>query len=752
MLQISRQFEARAAGPTDVSLTEIAMTCIGVLRRHLLALTIIVASTFLIGVLYLLTTPAMYAATATIVIDTRKGGAPQPQENPTSVTPIDPGSFQTEMEILKSENVSNAVIKNLRLTDDPEFVSPRAGLISSIVQKTLGLFHGSQSPPTEGQLQRNALSVFGQRETVERFGLSYVMQVSFLSLNPDKAARIANALAEAYISDGLESKFQATRRASLWMQDRLADLHSQASAADRAVVEFKQAHNINTADGKLMNEQQMSQVNSQLILAQASTAEAKARLDRITQIMKQPIPDASVTEALNSGVIVSLRNSYLELAGKEAILSAKVGPNHQATISLRTQMGELRKNIADQMGKIAEGYKSDYAIAQAREESIKASLGSAVSENHTTNQAEIELRALSATAESYHRLIDGFLRRNIEAVQQESFPISEARLITPATGGVRTQPVPVKVFAASIFGGLFLSALFAFVREFFDDVFRTGRQVSEKLQTECLAMLPKVDRVAPGNRGQASDVIGRVISTENGMLRHVLDEPFSHFTEALRAVKVAADAGKKAKGGKVIGFTSALPNEGKSTASCNFAQMLAHAGNVVLLIDSDLRNPTLSRAIASGSRSGLADVVRGKVAVQDVIWGDPISKLCFIPAVGADAKLHHTNEILGSKQMHQLIAAIREKFDYVVLDLPPLTPVVDTRTTTGFIDSYVCVVEWGKTKIDVVEHSLSEAREVHDRLLGVILNKIDLASIGSYERHRKASYYRRYYERYGYTS
>ena len=205
-----------------------------------------------------------------------------------------------------------------------------------------------------------------------------------------------------------------------------------------------------------------------------------------------------------------------------------------------------------------------------------------------------------------------------------------------------------------------------------------------------------------------------------------------------------ADLNSVVEVNKVIGVTSSLPNEGKSTISSNFASMIAHAGAKVILIDADLRNPSLSRNLAPGAGAGLVDVAVGRTPLNDAVWTDRQTGLLFLPAGLESTKLLHPNEILGSAAVRTFFDKLRDSYDYVIVDFPPLAPVVDTRTTTTFINSYVYVVEWGKTKIDVVEHSLSNAREVYDRLLGVVLNKANMAVLQRYERYRTTYYYRKY--------
>jgi succinoglycan biosynthesis transport protein ExoP len=187
-----------------------------------------------------------------------------------------------------------------------------------------------------------------------------------------------------------------------------------------------------------------------------------------------------------------------------------------------------------------------------------------------------------------------------------------------------------------------------------------------------------------------------------------------------------------------------LPEEGKSTIAANFAAMIAHAGSRVILVDADLRKPSLSRNLSPGASAGLVEVAAGRTALNDAIWTDPTNGLTFLPAGPESTKLLHPNEILASVAIKSLIDKLRGAFDYVIVDFPPLAPVVDTRTTASFIDSYVYVVEWGRTKIDVVEHNLSNAREVYDRLLGVVLNKANMSVLQRYEPYRTNYYYRKY--------
>lgn len=729
--EINREF-AETQGSPFQSLT----LHLDVIRHQFPTIVAIISASLILALLYLFTEAPQFTSTASIVIDTRKVQLFQQQSMLGDVAP-DSASVETQVEILKSENISLAVIRDLHLTEDPEFLGNGGSLIGSIGNFFSDLFSSGRAG-SEFRLQRKALQRFESNRTIKRLGLTYVMEIGFTSRDPAKAAQIANAIADAYIVDQLEAKYQSTRRASVWLQDRIKELRAQASAAQKAVVDFKTANNIVDTGGRLMNEQQLAEVNSQLVGAHASTAEARARLDRINDILKREIPDAAVADALRNETIVKLRGQYVDMAAKEAIWAAKYGHDHLAAVNLRRQMDEIKRNIIDELKRIQESYKSDYDIAVTREESIKASLATVVSESQLTNQAQVRLRELDSNAQSYQAMYDNFLQRYMESVQQQSFPISEARVISAATTPlVKSYPKTLIVLGVALFGGLVLSFVLAIVREMMDRVFRTTQQVEEVLGANCIALLPTVNAAATKDAGAK-------------LLNYVVDHPLSRFSEAVRSTKVAVDLNSIVRENRVLAVTSTLPNEGKSTLSANLAQLMAHGGARVLLIDCDLRNPSLSRTLTPDAEIGLVEILAHKDKLEKALTVDARTGLSIL-AAGTTSKLLHTNEILASKMMHGLIGELRGKFDYIVIDMPPMAPVVDVRVTSTFVDSYVFVVEWGKTPMDVVRHNLRGSQEIQDKLLGVVLNKADTKRLARYESYHGRYYYKKNYARYGYV-
>jgi succinoglycan biosynthesis transport protein ExoP len=788
-------------GRNSDSIQETLSWMVKVVRRQLRLIVLVVLLSCALGGAYIMTTPKRYLSMAEMVIDSRKTQLLQ-QQNPMGIeAPVDSAMVDSQVEIMKSESVALAVIKDLRLKENSEFVG-RGGLISAI----LNLFSlGSGDVPSDLALTRAAIASFQSGLAIKRRLQSYVIEITFQSESPALAAQIANAVPEAYIVDSLEAKYQASRRAATWLQDRLNELRAQASAADRAVVDFKAKNNIVDAGGRLLNEQQLSEVNSSLTIARATTAEAQARFDRISEILTNSKDDAlvndlaTVTDTLRNDVINKLRTQYLDLAARESNWSQKYGTQHLAVVNLQNQMREIRRSITDELRRIAESYRSDLEIAKAREQSVKESLGKTISQSNEMNQAQIILRDMEANAQSSRALADNFLQLYMVSIQQQSFPMTEARVITQASPALgKSSPKTSIVFLVALFGGGLLGCGLAAIRDLSDRVFRTGEQVEGRLEIPCIAILPKVElgeimameqtqearqllggqaqRTVLGflkwlwsgssssgaTRGQRSPVTtiparpttaisSRVFSPMHGVMDYVVQSPFSRASEAMRSIRMALElTSLNTSGNKVIGITSTLPNEGKTTTSSALAAVMAKSGVRTLLVDGDLRNPSLTRQLTPTANAGLLEVVLGATSVDHVIWRDPSTGLDFLPTV-IETRLAHTSDILLSEAMERVFQKLREKYDRIVLDLSPVAPIVDVRGTGKLVDSYLLVIEWGRTKADVVERAISEMPAFQHKLMGAVLNKVDIKAMTRYGRAEGDYYYNRYYKQYGYS-
>jgi succinoglycan biosynthesis transport protein ExoP len=560
---------------------------------------------------------------------------------------------------------------------------------------------------------------------VTRLGRSYIEQIAYTSLDREKAARIANAFADAYIEDQIQAKFDATHRASVWLEQRIGELRKQASDAYREVQDFKSKNSIIVGvDGKLASELELDQLGVALAKARADTSQAKAKLDRVERVLEQrtdretfDIPDPIVTDALSNPVITKLRQQFLDDQSKESEWSARYGADHQAARNLRAEMAALQRAIWDEISRIAESYKSELQIAKTQEESIDRRMLEVFQKSGSTRQAQVRLRELETAANTYRGIYETFLSRFTQSVQQQSFPSTEARVVTPASSP--SSPSSPKIgltLALAAICGLGLGIMSAFAREQMNRQIHTRAELESLLGTSCLAVLPAfAKRAAVRKKGATKD--------SGGVFKLISEAaPFSATAEALRYIKVAIDL--HPAGGKVIGFVSALPGEGKTTVAAAFATFVARAGGRTLLIDADLRNPSLTRALGYNDVPGLLDVVADKTSFDEVVVTDSKHKFDYLPS-STRIKPSNSSDILNSPAMKQVLKGAKNDYDYVLVDLPPILPVVDVKAVAHLFDAFVLIVEWGSTSTDEILKAVAASPVLSERLLGAVLNKAD---------------------------
>ncbi|MCP3368344.1 polysaccharide biosynthesis tyrosine autokinase [Bradyrhizobium cajani] len=728
----------------------------GLARRQYRVFIIVPAVALAIGLLYLLVTPSQYTATTTLLIDSTTLRVLQNQLQPQGDVPLDTLQVGSQVEILASRKLGLAVVRDLHLADDPEFAGA-------------GSWNPFASSGATEDREQHALDEFLAHRSIARADKTYALNISYTSKSAATAAKIANAIAEAYIDDQLGAKYQTVTRAGAWLQDRINELKSKAAAADRAVLDFKEKNNIVDLGGagtsaagantfsRLIGEQQLYELNSQLATARGATSEAKARLDRIEQVRKMDVSEGAVADTLKNEVITRLRNQYMDLSAREANISGRYGADHAAAANLRDQMEELRRNIRAELGRIAGSYRSDYEIARTREENLERSLATLVSEGQLTNRDKLGLAELESSAKVYHTLFDNFLQRYMEAIQQQSFPITDARIISPAVAPTKkSKPVTSLVLAIALSLGLMASVGIAALREAVDGVFRTARQAEQELGARCLSVIPLASASAspvlprsgaamvtdppdlaalPPPQGALEPAVTEEqrYAFSDSLKRRAVDDPISVFTEAFRAIKVSAWLQANVRENKVIGITSTLPSEGKSTVAANLAALMADAGRRVVLIDADLRNPTLARSLTPRPQAGWLEVMSGKLDLAQATGREPTTGLALLPLLLTEAPVH-SDEVLASQGFRDLLERLRQSYDYIIVDLPPLAPVVDVRAIVPAIDSFVFVVEWGATSVKTVRRHLLAETELHDRLLGVVLNKANLRMLERFEQ------------------
>jgi succinoglycan biosynthesis transport protein ExoP len=709
------------------------------LGREWRLIALVTGLSMVVGASYVALSPARYTAQADMIIDTKRVTWTQSElasENRT----VEDAAVESEIETTKSEKVANVVISRLHLTDDPEFVGAGRGLRRRI----FSLFHlTSAAQPSNDEVLRGVLGTLKENLNVVRLGRSYIEQISYTSLDANKAATIANAFADAYIEDQLQAKFEATHRASDWLQQRIGELRQQASDAYKAVQDFKSENGIIIGvDGKLASEVELDQLGIALAKARADTSQARAKLDRITRVLEQRsdneafnIPDPVVTDALSNPVITKLRQQFLDDQSKESEWSARYGSDHQAARNLRAEMANVQHAIWDEISRIAESYKSELQIAKSQEDAIDKRMTEVFQQSDKTRQSQVRLRELETAANTYRGIYETFLTRFTQSVQQQSFPSTEARVVTTASPPHSpSSPKIALTLALSALCGLGLGVMSAAAREQLNRQIHTRAQLEELLGTSCLAVLPAFSEKKTALRKRRA-------TQDSGAFRQISEvAPFSATAEALRYIKVAIDL--HPTGGKVIGMVSALPGEGKTTVATSFAAFVAKSGARVLLIDADMRNPAMTRSLGYSNAPGLLNMVADKSDFDDLVITDSKYKFDFLPS-STRIKPSNSSDILNTPTMKEMLRAAKSQYDYVLVDLPPILPVVDVKAAAHLFDAFVLVVEWGSTSTDEILKAVNASPIVSERLLGAVLNKADEVVMRRFEGYsdRRYAYY-----------
>jgi exopolysaccharide transport family protein len=712
------------------------------LTRQWRLIALVTSFAIILGVAWIAISPSRYTAQADMIIDTKRVTWTQ-SELQAENRNVEDASVESEIETTKSERVAIAVARQLHLNEDPEFTGAGFGVMSHILSLMKSGW-GPELEPTNEEVMRRVLITLKDNLRVTRLGRSYIEQIAYTSLDRDKAAKIANAFADAYIEDQLQAKFEATHRASIWLEQRIGELRQQASDAYKAVQDFKGQNSIIIGvDGKLASEVELDQLGVALAKARADTSQARAKLDRITRVLEQRtdrgetfnIPDPVVTDALSNPVITKLRQQFLDDQNKESEWSARYGSDHQAARNLRAEMAALQRAIWDEISRIAESYKSELQIAKSQEESIDRRMIEVFQQSGATRQSQVRLRELETAANTYRGIYETFLSRFTQSVQQQSFPSTEARVVTVASSP-RSPSSPKISLTLALAGlcGLGLGIMAAFAREQMNRQIHTRAQLESLLGTSCLAVLPSF--------GQKRAVHGTHAAKARALAFRQISEvaPFSATAEALRYIKVAIDL--HPAGVKVVGIVSALPGEGKTTVAAGFAAFVAKSGSRTLLIDADLRNPSMTNTLGYADEPGLLDVVADRSAFEDILITDTKYKFDFLPA-STRIKPSNSSDILNSAAIKDMLKSAKNGYDYVLVDLPPILPVVDVKAVAHLFDAFVLVVEWGSTSTDEILKAVAASPILSERLLGAVLNKADEAVMRRFEGYsdRRYKYY-----------
>lgn len=652
----------------------------------------------------------------------------------------DSATVDSQVEILRSRSIARRVVEELKLTEDPEFnvdlkpvsilswVSPRAWINYLLSNATT-----AETDPAvlqEATINR-VVDVLVARTDVSRKGLTYVMSLKFTSENSSKSAKISNALADIYVVDQLEAKFDATKKANEWLSARLATLRTQVQDSERAAEIYRTENGLQDTGGTTLNEQQLSELNAQLILARTNLAEKQAKYTRAKQILGSGGSIESVADVLQSQTISALRGQEAELARQQADLSSKYGPRHPSILNIDAQRKDIQRQIGREVQRIVGSIQNEASIAQSRVDSLQSSLNELKGTANMNNQAFVQMRELQREAEANKTVYESFLNRFKETSQQGGLQTPDSRVISEATLPLYPS-FPRKGLVGAV--ALVLSAMFgigvALLLERLDNSLRTSQEVEEFLGLAHLVSLPLV----PSEKGPNGK---KMLPQE-----YLINKPLSAYAESLRSLRSALALSNVDSPPKLLLFTSALPNEGKTTTSVAFARAAAESGLRVILVDCDLRHPSVHKALGGATpKAGLVELLAGKVGMEDVLITDGMSPLSYIPVASGSA---NPPDVLSSMQMRRILDDLREKYDLVILDSAPVLPVSDSRVLSKLVDKTVFVVRWAETPKEAAAGGVRELRNYSADIAGVVLSAVDTTKQAKYGYGDGGYYYRRY--------
>lgn len=689
-----------------------------------------------------------YTASALLTLQTRQEAVVDIQAVMSGLS-TDASVIATELDIIASRRLVGKLVDTLDLTKDPEFnpnlreknpfaeaLDPRTYLSSDWLM-ALGLATGDEEMLSDEERAarehatvvdsvKGALSVSNPR-------LSYTIQLAFESEDPKKAARLANTLAELYLTDQLEAKFEATQRATGWLSERIGDLRSRVREAETAVQEFREQNEIIQSGGEgTVSEQQLTQLNVQLINAQTDLAEAEARYSQAEAEVARGKSAAALGDVLDSPLIQRLGEQEAEVRRKQAEIAQRYGPRHPDTIDINSELRDLRSKIAEEVDKVMRSVEGDVLIARTRVTTLEQKLGNLKDESTALNKARVKLRELEREAESSRILLETFLSRFKETSQQEDLQQADARIISEAKVPVAPSfPKKKLILAVALVLSAMVGLGLAFLLEALDNGYRALEHLERTNRLKGLGMVPKL--TAAKLKGLQP-------------YQYPIKRPTSAYSEALRSVYTSLVFGHPGddKPRRIL-VTSALPGEGKTTFALSLARVLARAGNLkVLYLEGDLRRANVAKAMLDpdSTKPSLTKYLVGGVKLWDeCLEHDEESGLDLMLAKG---KTDNPQTLLQSERMQALLSEASARYDLILIDTPPLLAVSDAIIMSHFVDVSVFIVKWESTAREAVRNALDLLRKAGAPLGGGVLTQVDVKKHAYYGYGDYASYYGRY--------
>jgi exopolysaccharide transport family protein len=653
----------------------------------------------------------------------------------------DPTDLDTEVNILQSDLLALQVIRTLNLDKMPEFGGKPGNNPTS-----------SLSPdPLQVDSAHTAalLSAFKGGLRVSLKPNTRIVVIQYTSTSPQLASTIVNTLASTYVEQNFKTKFESTMQASDWLTKQLVDLQMKVETSQEKLVKFQKDHEILGTDEKQnIITEKLGELNKQLTSAEAARMQ-KESLYRLVQTgdADSVSSAAGALEAAgNSGAATSpssllsnLRAKQADLKIQIAELSTQFGPAYPKVAQLNNQLEEIDRQILLELKKIAGQVKGEYLTALHQEQLLSAQFERQKQEANKLNESAIEYSLLKRDVDTNRQLYEGLLEKLKEAGVTAGLKSNNIRRVDVARApAAPTEPNIPRNLAFALVLGLTSGIGLAFLLENMDNTVRTTEQAQAVSGLPALGMIP----LGSTNGTSSSTGLKRltVATSKEAVELVTISRPQSQMAESYRALRTSLLLSHLGAPPKVILITSARPQEGKTTTSINVAIVLAQKGVRVLLIDADLRRPSVHKTLGMGPRSGLSNVLTGTATLEQTITRSPMLPNLSILAAGTPPP--NPAELLASTQMKDMLDDLREQYDHVVIDTPPTLSVTDAVVLSPRVDSVVLVIRSGQTTKQALRRARDILMQVNARVTGVLLNAVDLSSPDYY-------YYYEYQGKYG---